>query len=49
MVSVRNIEDCAMLEESATEEHTHHSRSLYMMVKNTWRKRLTAFINTEKR
>lgn len=24
----------------------HHSRSLYMMVKKTWRNRLTAFINT---
>lgn len=27
----------------------YHSRSLYIMVKNTWRKRLTAFINTAKR
>lgn len=27
----------------------HHSRSLYMMVKNTWRKRLTALINTANR
>lgn len=28
---------------------THHSRSLYIIVKNTWRKRLTALINTDKR
>jgi hypothetical protein len=27
----------------------YHSRSLYMMVKKTWRKRLTAFISTAKR
>jgi hypothetical protein len=27
----------------------HHSKSLYMMVKNTCRKRLTAFISTAKR
>lgn len=25
---------------------TYHSKSLYMMVKKTWRKRLTAFIST---
>jgi hypothetical protein len=28
---------------------THHSKSLYMIVKNTWRNRLTAFINTASR
>lgn len=28
---------------------TYHSRSLYMMVKKTWRNRLTAFISTAKR
>jgi hypothetical protein len=28
---------------------TYHSKSLYIIVKNTWRKRLTAFINTAKR
>lgn len=28
---------------------THHSRSLYIMVKKTCRNRLTAFINTAKR
>lgn len=28
---------------------TYHSRSLYMMVKKTWRKRLTALINTARR
>jgi hypothetical protein len=28
---------------------THHSRSLYIIVKNTWRKRLTALINTDNR
>ena len=28
---------------------THHSKSLYIMVKNTWRKRLTAFIRTANR
>jgi hypothetical protein len=28
---------------------TYHSRSLYMIVKNTWRKRLTALINTDNR
>lgn len=28
---------------------TYHSRSLYMMVKKTWRKRLTAFISTANR
>jgi hypothetical protein len=27
----------------------HHSKSLYMMVKNTCRNRLTAFINTDNR
>jgi len=27
----------------------YHSRSLYIMVKKTWRKRLTAFISTAKR
>ena len=28
---------------------TYHSRSLYMIVKKTWRKRLTAFIRTASR
>jgi hypothetical protein len=28
---------------------TYHSRSLYMMVKKTWRNRLTALINTANR
>jgi hypothetical protein len=28
---------------------THHSRSLYMIVKKTWRNRLTAFISTANR
>lgn len=28
---------------------TYHSKSLYMMVKKTWRNRLTALINTAKR
>lgn len=28
---------------------TDHSKSLYIMVKNTWRKRLTALINTANR
>lgn len=28
---------------------TYHSRSLYMMVKKTWRNRLTAFMRTERR
>jgi hypothetical protein len=28
---------------------THHSRSLYIIVKNTWRNRLTALINTDSR
>lgn len=28
---------------------TYHSRSLYMMVKKTWRNRLTALINTASR
>lgn len=28
---------------------TYHSRSLYMMVKKTWRNRLTAFMSTAKR
>jgi hypothetical protein len=27
----------------------YHSRSLYMMVKNTWRNRLTAFMSTARR
>ncbi len=27
----------------------YHSKSLYIMVKNTWRKRLTAFMMTAKR
>lgn len=27
----------------------YHSRSLYMIVKKTWRKRLTAFMSTERR
>ena len=31
------------------EAATHHSRSLYMMVKKTCRNRLTAFINTARR
>jgi hypothetical protein len=31
------------------ENETHHSRSLYMMVKKTWRNRLTALINTANR
>lgn len=30
-------------------EETHHSKSLYMMVKKTCRNRLTAFINTASR
>jgi hypothetical protein len=28
---------------------TYHSRSLYIMVKKTWRNRLTALINTARR
>ena len=30
-------------------EKTYHSKSLYMIVKKTWRKRLTAFISTANR
>jgi hypothetical protein len=33
----------------AAREKTYHSRSLYMIVKKTWRKRLTAFMSTAKR
>jgi len=29
--------------------YTHHSKSLYMIVKKTWRKRLTAFMSTASR
>lgn len=28
---------------------THHSKSLYIIVKNTWRNKLTALINTDNR
>lgn len=31
------------------DNRTYHSRSLYMMVKKTWRNRLTALINTANR
>ena len=32
-----------------SQELPYHSRSLYMIVKKTWRNRLTAFITTAKR
>ena len=35
--------------EERCKARTHHSRSLYMMVKKTWRKRLTALMRTASR
>jgi hypothetical protein len=43
---------CAILKKGVfcrARHRTYHSRSLYIMVKKTWRKRLTAFISTAKR
>lgn len=37
------------IDRMAPQGKTYHSKSLYMMVKNTWRKRLTAFISTASR
>lgn len=33
-------------DEATTRGRTYHSKSLYIMVKKTWRKRLTALIST---
>ncbi len=33
----------------SSQELPYHSRSLYMIVKKTWRNRLTAFMTTAKR
>jgi len=44
---------CRLTQSAQSKMHgngkTHHSRSLYMIVKKTWRKRLTAFISTANR